>query len=145
MMINRELEDVYRYVDEAYILCVKKYLENVTLDDDIDVIADKLAEIVYEICLNYIDYDDLALNILFDNIYDFTYEYNNIGIDFTLMEVIENPIEYCNMFISDLVLQKISETYEMLEDNIEYFFTEYQDINENTEKLYREMFEETFF
>lgn len=41
-MIEKETQDIYYYVNEAYELVVNKYLESEKLDRDIDDMVDKL-------------------------------------------------------------------------------------------------------
>ena len=54
MMIEKENKDIYDYVNEMYEVVVNKYLESESLDRDIDIICNKIDDIVMDMCFEYI-------------------------------------------------------------------------------------------
>lgn len=109
MKIEREFEYIEKYVDDVYNIVINKYLESQELDNDIDIIVDKINDITYDVCFDYISYDDLAENILKDNLSDFAYYFSNSCLDFTVIEIVDYTRRYCNMYIRDLTLDKFSD------------------------------------
>lgn len=130
MMIEKENKDIYDYVNEMYEVVVNKYLANEVLDRDIDIICNKIDDIVMDTCFEYITYDDLAEQLLMGNIADltdFAYYVDYLCIDLKLIDLIEDPRKYCNFYLTDLVWNKLGDVLTSeLEEKIEDFEYKYR-------------------
>lgn len=151
-MIEKETQDIYYYVNEAYELVVNKYLESEKLDRDIDDMVDKFDDIIMDICLEYIMYDDLAEQLLMGNLTDltdFAYYMDYLGIDLKLIELIEEPRKCCNFYLTELLWCKLDDVLtSKLEYKIEDFENEYREKrldldSKEAEEFYRKMVKDT--
>lgn len=125
-MIEKENKDIYDYVNEMYEVVVNKYLENEMLDRDIDIICNKIDDIVMDTCFEYIMYDDLAEQLITDNLTDFAYYMDYLCIDLKLIDLIEDTRKYCNFYLTDLVWNKLGDVLTSeLEEKIEDFEYKY--------------------
>lgn len=131
-MIEKETKDIYDYVIEMYELVVKTYLQNEKLDRDIDDMFNKFDDIILDICFDFIQDDDLAEQLIMgnlNNLTDFAYYMDYLGIELKLIELIEEPRKYCNFYLTDLLWCKLGD---VLTDKLEYKIEDFQ--NEYTEK-----------
>ena len=130
-MNEKETKDIYYYVNEAYKMVVNKYLENDELDRDIDDIINKFSDIIFDICSEYIIYDDMAKKLLMDdtaNLTDFAYciDYY-LGTELKFIDLIEKPRKCCNFYLTALLWYKLDDVLtNELEEKMEDFENQYR-------------------
>lgn len=147
--MNEKECTIHGHADEAYTAVVNKYMENWEPDRDIDIIANKFDDIILDTCPDYIMSDDLAEQLLMGNLNDltdFAYYMEYLGIEPKLIDLIEEPRKYCNFYITELVWYRLGDILDRLENRIGDFENKCMEMppdSREVESEYRKMVTDT--